>query len=154
MPDRTVLLVRCPCGTEFGTTEARKRTGRGLYCSRRCMYAYRVRPTGLHYEIKVRNRAWYTSDDPRRLRGEDHPAWKGDDVGYRELHRWVRNYRGEPGPCEYCGSDGYTEWANKSHSYLRDLDDWLALCRKCHSGHDSGPNRGMAVARYGAKGLR
>lgn len=49
----------CPCGTEFETTQARINAGRGRYCSRACMYQYRVRPTGLTYELKVENSAWF-----------------------------------------------------------------------------------------------
>ena len=45
--------------------------------------------------------------------------------------------------CENCGKLGRTvkgKWsiqlANRSHKYLRDIKDWIGLCRKCHYWHD------------------
>src|ERR1035437_1026466 len=34
-------------------------------------------------------------------RGENSILWKGDDVGYRALHRWVENHLGKPTKCEH-----------------------------------------------------
>lgn len=66
--------------------------------------------------------------------------WKGDEVGYLALHRWVQRYKGKPKICEHCGiveSNTYKiHWANKSHKYFRDLNDWLRLCAKCHKKYD------------------
>lgn len=50
--------VTCPCGETFQTTQKRLDAGRGRYCSKPCMYKYRVRPKGLKYEIKVENKGW------------------------------------------------------------------------------------------------
>ena len=33
-------------------------------------------------------------------KGADHYEWKGDNVGYRALHRWIENYKGKPTNCE------------------------------------------------------
>lgn len=76
-----------------------------------------------------------------KLKGEKHPRWKGDEVGYGALHDWVRKYLGEPDTCEHCGRSNLSghliHWANKSHEYKRDLNDWLRLCVPCHSQFDS-----------------
>jgi hypothetical protein len=141
------VKVGCPCGEEFTTTEKRRAEGRGRYCSRICMYRYRVRPTGLVYNVTAQNIGWFKPGEAR-LSGEDHPMWKGDKVGYTELHRWVRKNRVRPSACEQCGDVGRTEWANKSHEYRRDLTDWLALCRLCHRRYDMA-HRGAAVDKYG-----
>lgn len=68
-------------------------------------------------------------------------AWKGEDVGYVGLHNWVRRRLGKPTKCEFCSKDGLTgkqiHWANKSHLYKRDLEDWIRLCVSCHKKYDS-----------------
>lgn len=53
------VAVRCPCGQDFNAAQRDVERGRGRYCSRSCMYKYRVRPKGLKYNVKVQNRAWY-----------------------------------------------------------------------------------------------
>lgn len=66
--------------------------------------------------------------------------WKGEEVGYHALHKWVTKYKGKPKTCEHCGSvenNNYKiHWANKSHQYFRSLNDWLRLCAKCHKKYD------------------
>lgn len=75
---------------------------------------------------------------------ENNSIWKGDDVGYRGLHDWVRRQLGRPTKCEYCGKDNLTKhkihWANKSHKYKRDVTDWIRLCAKCHKKEHKGGN--------------
>ena len=70
---------------------------------------------------------------------ENHPHWKGDEVGYKSLHQWVYRKLGKPLICEKCESTKNVEWANKSGDYKRDLSDWLKLCRFCHRKHDMKP---------------
>jgi hypothetical protein len=117
------------------------------------MYKYRVRPKGLTYEIKTQNRAWF-QPGRKAPTGPENPQWKGDQVSYRELHRWVAKHRTKTGECERCGAEGETQWANKSHKYQRDLADWLELCRKCHRNHDSGPAWGLATQKYGRRAVQ
>ena len=63
--------------------------------------------------------------------------WKGDDVGYFGLHVWINKKLGKPKKCEFCGiTTGKLEWANKSHNYKRDLDDWIGSCVPCHKIYD------------------
>jgi hypothetical protein len=76
----------------------------------------------------------------RPMNDENHPRWKGDDVGYHALHRWVGKKLGRPSKCEHCGTETARkfEWANKSGKYLRSLDDWIRLCTRCHRKYDYG----------------
>ena len=71
---------------------------------------------------------------------DKNPAWKGDKVGYVALHSWVRRKLGKPNKCEHCKQtvdNTYNiQWANKSGKYLRDLKDWIRLCRLCHEAYD------------------
>ena len=67
--------------------------------------------------------------------GEKHYAWKGDNVGYHTLHKWMRkNYPIKY--CEYCGEKDKIEMANITGNYNRDFLNWRRLCRKCHYGLD------------------
>jgi hypothetical protein len=70
--------------------------------------------------------------------GENHGNWKGDKVKYRALHHWVVRRLGKARNCEHCGTVAASryEWANKSHAYRRDLEDWMQLCLSCHKKYD------------------
>jgi endogenous inhibitor of DNA gyrase (YacG/DUF329 family) len=71
---------------------------------------------------------------------ENSPVWKGDNVGYSGLHYWASNRLGKSTTCEHCGRTGLTgrqiHWANKDHSYKRNLIDWIRLCPSCHKKYD------------------
>lgn len=67
---------------------------------------------------------------------EKHPQWKGDKVGYQALHTWVNRHLGKAIWCCHCMSCKNIQWANISHKYLRDLNDWMQLCAKCHFKYD------------------
>ena len=73
-------------------------------------------------------------------RGEKSHLWKGENVGYRGLHYWVRSLLGTPDTCEFCGKNGLSgrkiHWANKSGEYKHNITDWLRLCVKCHKAYD------------------
>ena|SRR3990167_654594 len=70
---------------------------------------------------------------------EKNAAWKGDNVGYVALHKWVARKRGKPQQCEHCKTTKAKQfdWANKSGKYLRNLNDWLRLCVSCHHKYDN-----------------
>lgn len=73
-------------------------------------------------------------------RGDKHPDWKGDNIGYVRLHSWVREQRGTPETCEHCHRTGLKgqkiHWASRSRKYKRDSSDWLRLCVPCHYTYD------------------
>lgn len=71
--------------------------------------------------------------------GNKHHSWKGDNVSYAGLHIWVKKELGKPTKCKECKvTDGekVIHWANKEHTYRRNLTDWIPLCAKCHAKHD------------------
>jgi len=155
----------CNCGNEFITSSDRVAIGRGLYCSKKCMYAYRTMPKrgkGTYNIVKI-NSGWFEkgfsyNEDGGFRKGKDPwnkgtkglcipnsgsfqkgmtpTTWKGDDVGYHALHRWVSNHKGKASMCQHCGSEENVQWANKSHEYKRELDDFIELCAKCHKTYD------------------
>ena len=71
---------------------------------------------------------------------EKHQNWKGDEVGYWGVHKWIARNWGNSTKCEKCGRDALKgrqiNWANKTGKYLRDRNDWLRLCRLCHARFD------------------
>ena len=72
-----------------------------------------------------------------KLTGVENPNWKGDDVGYKCLHDWVRKYKPKPEACEKCGKkQDYLEASNISGEYKRDINDYEYLCVKCHKEKD------------------
>src|SRR3990167_62498 len=69
--------------------------------------------------------------------------WKGEDVGYIALHIWVKRWKSNPVSCDECNKIGEKvhgrwniHWANKSGKYIRHLNDWIPLCRRCHYYYD------------------
>lgn len=75
---------------------------------------------------------------------EKHPKWKGDKAGYAALHTWVRRKLGRALWCTQCFSYVNVQWANISHKYKRDLNDWMQLCYRCHRKYDRQENWGAA----------
>jgi hypothetical protein len=84
----------------------------------------------------------------KALKGKNRPditgvknnMWKGDDAKYVAKHMWIASKLGKPCTCEFCGRTNLKgrqiHWANKDHTYKRDLEDWIRLCVKCHSNYD------------------
>lgn len=68
--------------------------------------------------------------------GENNWRWRGDEVGYSGLHRWINKHINDKNKCEYCGETNKLNWANKSGKYLRIKSDWIRLCSKCHARKD------------------
>lgn len=70
--------------------------------------------------------------------GDKHWNWKGDEIGYGGLHRWVEKHLGKPALCDNCFTTTaeHYDWANLSGEYKRDLADWARLCRLCHNNID------------------
>lgn len=71
-------------------------------------------------------------------RGKNHYLYKGNMAGYGTKHDWIKRWYGRAYKCEYCGTKTAKryEWANKSGKYLRDISDYIQLCKKCHNAYD------------------
>lgn len=145
----------CKCGNEFEIREKRLLDGRGVYCSKSCKYKYRVRPTGLKYNIVKDNPTQFKIGHKSWNKGTKGimptpPNYTGDDVGYSGLHDWISYHYGKAIKCEHCGkTSGRIEWANKSHEYKRHRSDWLQLCKKCHVKYDiQSGNWGLATKKF------
>ena len=75
------------------------------------------------------------------------PNWKGEKASYRAHHIWVQTRLGKADSCVLDQNHlaARYHWANISHEYKRDLNDWINLCPKCHSAFD----RGKISLKYG-----
>jgi len=51
------VFVTCLCGNIIETYPCR--LNRKKYCSKKCLYRFRKRPSGLLYDIKVKNKGWF-----------------------------------------------------------------------------------------------
>jgi hypothetical protein len=131
------------CGKEYFVIKARLKITK--YCSRKC------HNTVISHSPKKGTGTGYTSKKGMRpelidrnksdwmkqfIKGPNASNWKGDDIGYVQLHIWIRNNYGQPSTCEHCfkieKNNRKIHWANKSGQYKRDREDWLRLCNKCH----------------------
>ena len=65
---------------------------------------------------------------------ENSYRWKGENVSYRNLHRWVERHLGKAFKCMKNITHRSTRyhWANISKKYKRDLSDWMQLCPSCN----------------------
>lgn len=88
-------------------------------------------------DVMKKNKTSFTSENTA---DEKHWCWKGDDVSYRSLHKWIDHKKGKPNLCEYCGftstNNRQFHWANLSGDYKRDTSDFVRLCVKCHLNMD------------------
>ena len=64
--------------------------------------------------------------------GDKNPNWLGGDVGMDGIHFWIRRNYKMPKLCQMCKKVPPYDLANISGEYLRDINDWQWLCRRCH----------------------
>lgn len=84
-------------------------------------------------------------------RKELNPMWKGDDVGYKALHEWIKNNLFKPSCCDICGKEKRLDLANISQKYFRDVTDWEWLCRDCHMEKDGRKDNLIMRNKSGAR---
>jgi len=145
--DKSVTKHCLICNKEFTEYQTRIVGGRGKFCSRTCYEQdWNKRIPGWNkgqsatWAIGNTYRKGQSNPNPHKMIAKENHNWKGDEVGYEGLHQWVKRQLGKPDECEHClksGLNGHQiHWANKTGKYLRDVDDWLRLCAKCHGEYD------------------
>jgi hypothetical protein len=76
------------------------------------------------------------SEGQRGSRGNN---WKGNEVGYSGLHKYLRQHYPKTGICEECGQTARTQYALiHGRTYSRNREDYRELCRCCHMRYDLG----------------
>lgn len=133
------------CGKEFMNYPSRISVTKYRFCSKECRNPFKAENLtryGKKYRYKKGHKV-----DPKLykklailLKNEGHPKWKGEKVGYRGLHQWVRRNKGNPRQCSKCGrkslNNRMIQWANFDGEYHRKLEDFIPLCVSCHKAHD------------------
>jgi len=114
-------MKKCKCGKETIT-------GRCKSCSNRDRAG--------EYKHKVNNRRGMKFKTKGLMNNEKNPMWKGDEVGLKALHEWIRDHKLKPKFCERCKKNKPYDLANISGEYKRDINDFEWLCRKCHMESD------------------
>ena len=132
-------MVCVRCGKMFRVWGKREKTAR--YCSMKCVTFLIEIPCEFCKKLftpnsstrKYCSQKCYFSTVSERTTLENNPMWKGDKVGYKCLHKWIKRHKGILGKCLHCGEIKKRRvWANVSGKYLRDLNDWIPLCYSCH----------------------
>jgi hypothetical protein len=107
------------------------------FCSKKChglaMKGMVSIMAGKKHTDKSRNKMSLHHPDQR---AELNPNWKGEEVGYLGLHKWVKDQLIKPQVCQDCNQPKELDLANISGEYNRDVSDWRWLCRKCHKAFD------------------
>jgi len=76
------------------------------------------------------------------LKGEGSTAWKGDNIGYHGIHRWMNKTFGKAKKCEnldclYRPPKSF-EWALlEGMKYERKRENFIQLCIGCHRKYDN-----------------
>ena len=74
-------------------------------------------------------------------KGKDNPMWKGNDpIHITTLHQWLRTNYPKPETCVKCGEKPSLDLANKNGNYVRDINEFEWLCRRCHMISDGRMN--------------
>jgi len=150
-------IIKCLiCGKERNADIYDIKIGKAKFCSQKCASKYLSKHPNdgnfkkghkgfpkaikaLQQWIKI-NGAWGKGKRNLKISNEKHWNWKGDDVGYQGIHRWVYSNKGIPKKCKFCGKEYTTpksiHWANIDHKYRRVLDDYISLCTSCHKLYD------------------
>lgn len=124
-------MTLCECGCGYAAPIAKSScASRGQVRGRALRFIHG------HYARTITGRA-NAASLPKQRTGRDNPAWRGLAVSYKGLHRWVERHKPKVGVCQECGAEGYTENANLSGEYRRDVADFVELCKPCHFVHDA-----------------
>ena len=67
---------------------------------------------------------------------EKNAAWKGNDITYTGLHKWLRTNLPKSDLCQICNRVPPYDVANVTGIYNRDFKNWKRICRRCHMQSD------------------
>lgn len=56
-----------------------------------------------------------------------------ESAKYAALHLWVRSHKIKPTKCEICNENPPSEIAKISKKYTRNINDYIWVCKKCHT---------------------
>ena len=114
-------------------SEAGKRRTHSEETRRKISEARKGKPTwmkGKHHTEETRRKI--SEERKGKYCGKKNISWKGDNASYSALHTWVHKHKPQSATCEHCHKVKPLEAANISGKYLRDVNDYLWLCPRCH----------------------
>lgn len=113
------------CSKRFSVFPYRKKEAK--FCSKKC-YWVSIKGVRFCHEYEIR----------KGQRLSPKTEFKGNSKSYYALHEWIRRHFPKISKCEFCFTETAAkyEWANKSHQYKRDTEDWIRLCVPCHRKYD------------------
>lgn len=121
--------VKCAwCSISLRMENNRINRVKDIFCSQRCHYES-IRGVSKPFNGPVK-------------KGDQHPFWKGERVGYRGLHAWLYRAYGRPSKCTVCSTEGKCHWANIDGVYSRERKRWASMCPSCHFKYDWGRKKG------------
>lgn len=117
------------------------------FCSQQCYWKARKGGKGIYTGY------WTGKKIPKEMRSKISQTLKkrpftrrkkDEDIGYHQKHKLLTKISGKPQSCEFCNKQGEMkngrwtiEWAKKQgHEYTVKVEDYLALCHKCHYHYD------------------
>lgn len=130
------------CNKQF--TRYKVKTRPQLFCSRDCF---------LHSKYHSQN----VSRQLTGMKAEKNYGWKGDEVSYKGLHRWIELNFGlaKTHKCAHCNGERgprRMNWANLDGKYTRERESWAPLCKPCHVEYDK-KSWGNMTKLYSKKSL-
>ena len=134
------------CGKEKEIKRSDFLKSKNHFCSSRCAYDGRKGENNPSKRIEVRKKI------SENVSGEKHGQWKGNKVGYKGLHEWIRTHKPKPLFCEDCKKLPPKNLANLSGEYRRDINDFKWLCCKCHIKLDIESHKRDKFGRFIKKG--
>ena len=128
MSKRNGIYRICKCGKIFYVQGFRlSDPKRGKFCSPEC---YRKSEKGIRKSVNTEFRKG-------QFVNENHPNWKGDEVGYGALHIWILRHWGKAKKCINGHIEKVYQWANITGIYNRDKVNWAEMCLSCHRKEDA-----------------
>jgi len=143
------------------------------YCSHECRYKIEGIPKEkecknckkkfkpyFREQVNCCSDCYFKSEDLKEFARNSHliknnGSWKGnlgnikEDAGYTAIHEWINRNKEFTFNCEICDkkveSRGQLDLANVSGDYNRDVNDFIWLCRSCHTKFDKLKKRYIVI---------
>lgn len=164
MGEKSGIFMNCEtCGKSKYVYKYQLKTQRKIFCNFQCMGKYQEgKPTWLSINAKKgismnTGRTQFKKGMIPMIHkvysGKDHYKWQ-EKPNYAAVHAWIVKIYGKAKSCSFDSTHQSTryEWANISGSYLRDVNDFAQLCKKCHNEYDW-IRRGKPLNRKGGRFL-
>lgn len=134
-------MVLCACGCGELIPEYDRR-GRRIYYKKGHYWNGRQRYKETSEKVSATRKLFHKLGMMNIRAGANHTDWKGNNVGYSALHKWVRKNKPKPESCEFCHVvKSKYHLANITGVYRREFYHWRWLCIQCHRSHDARTKR-------------